>query len=368
MKLINRGILIVKPNQNFLDWLNQLPDTEPDVSPFTLDDVRQDCTAFLLPDVVSEGSVDFILEPIKTNLFEMELADWCTDPSQWPVNRSPEMFDLWFDIEFHTMVWDLLELPIQAMDEDQDFDPLLDEYPEDETPKEILKDDFEPDIPFKRQDSVIVHVGTTEPNHTHNRLDGWQGRIIDFIEGEKGCVMALVEWDSFTLEQMPDSYIRERADHSWDWEALALDVKVLAPIRPRDNYHRVERVQSRLSAKYFWPLIPSAGERIAEFLSALNPADDRSIFAAWEESLAEKLSFPFQACVERSSPGNQVTKGDFVTVQSIAPFDPLTGVQIQAAHRTQIITVPLANLIVLNESSFNHQATEDYKLWFDYTL
>lgn len=368
MKLINRGILIVKPNQNFLDWLNQLPDQETGSPPYALNDIRQDCTAFLLPDVVSEGSVDFILEPIKTNLFEMELADWCTDPSLWPANRSPESFDHWFDLEYHSMVWDLLDLPIQAMDEDQDFDPFTDEYPEEEAEKKTDSPDLEPDLPFKRQDSVTVRPGTKDPSYSHTLLGGWQGRIIDFIESDNQKIQALVEWDSFTLEQMPDRYIKERADHSWDWEALALDVTVLEPSKPRDNYHRVERVQSRLSARYFWPLIPSAGERIASFLKGLDPADDRSIFAAWQDQMNGRLCFPFEACVERNAPGNAVLKGDFVTVQGIAPFDPLTGVQVQARFRNHNLALPVANLIVLNDSSENHQAIEDYKLWFDYTL
>ena len=368
MKLINRGIIIVKPNQLFLEWLNQLPDREPGSHDYILDDIRQDCTVFLLPDVVSEGSVDFILEPIKTNLFEMELADWTTDPSNWPADRSPETFDRWFDIEFHSMVWDLLELPIQAMDEDQSFDPLVDEYPDEELPSISPRSDFEPDLPFKRQDSVVVRSGATEPSRPHNDLSGWQGRVIDFIEGQQGKILALVEWDSYTLEHMPVKFINERAEHTWEWEAMALDVSLLEPTKPRDSYHRVERVQARISAQHFWPLIPAAGKRISEFLLTLDPMDDRSIFAAWQEYLSHKMTCPFEACIERNSIGNPALKGDFVTVIALTQFDALTGVLVQSKFKNQLVQMPLANLIVLNENSVNYNLIDDYKLWFDYTL
>jgi hypothetical protein len=368
MKLINRGIFIVKPNRLFLEWLNQLPNREPGAHDYSLDDIRQDCTAFLLPDVVSEGSVDYVLEPIKTNLFEMELSDWTTDPSNWPADRSPEVFDQWFDVEFHSMAWDLLELPIQALDEEQSFDPLVDDYPDEELPSISPNSDFEPDLPFKRQDSVVVRSGSTESNRPHNDLSGWQGRVIDFIEGEQGNILALVEWDSYTLEHMPGKYIKERADHTWEWEAMALSVSILEPTKPRDSYHRVERVQARISAVHFWPLIPSAGKRIAEFLATLDTSDDRSIFSAWQEFLTNRISLPFEACVERNSKGSLALKGDFVTVSALAQYDVLTGVLIQAKYKNQMVQLPLANLIVLNETSSNYNLIEDYKLWFDYTL
>lgn len=368
MKLINRGIILVKPNRKFLDWLNRLPDREAGSRDYTLDDIRQDCTAFLLPDVVSEGSLDYVLEPIKTNLFEMELSDWTTDPSCWPSDRSPEAFDRWFDIEFHSMVWDLLELPIQTMDEEQTFDPLVDEYPEEEILPLSTSGDFEPDLPFKRQDSVIVRSGVHEPGRDHNDLSGWQGRVIDFIENDRGKIAALVEWDSYTLEHMPTTFIHERADHTWEWEAMALDVDKLEPTKPRDSYHRVERVQARISAAHFWPLIPSAGKRIAAFLKTLDPNDDRSIFAAWQEYLTSKIVLPFESCIERNSSGSPALKGDFVTVISLSQYDSLTGVLVQARYKNQIIQLPLANLIVLNENSLNYSLVDDYKLWFDYTL
>jgi hypothetical protein len=58
------------------------------------------------------GSREAVLEhlqPLKPLLFEMELEDWSRNPSDWPEERTGEVFDVWFDIEVHSMVWNLAD-------------------------------------------------------------------------------------------------------------------------------------------------------------------------------------------------------------------------------------------------------------------
>ncbi len=42
-------------------------------------------------------------------IFEQELMGWCTDPQTYPSPRTFEMFRKWFDVEFHSMVFDLID-------------------------------------------------------------------------------------------------------------------------------------------------------------------------------------------------------------------------------------------------------------------
>ena len=44
--------------------------------------------------------------------FEHSLNEWFTDETMWPKNRTRKMFHEWFDIEFHSMVWDMEEEPL----------------------------------------------------------------------------------------------------------------------------------------------------------------------------------------------------------------------------------------------------------------
>jgi hypothetical protein len=335
---------------------------------FTLNEIQEDCTTLLIPDFVNMDSLDYILEPMKTSIFESELSDWYTDPGLWPENRSAEEFSKWFTLEYHSMVFDILDLPIRSLDDEDDDDAGEDA---DLGPEDIaleLEDDIAAHIPFKRQDSVLIKAGTTEPGKPHNQLDNWQGRIIDFMRSKDGNIMALVEWDSITLEQMRDEYIEEHSDQAWEWEALVIDSQNLVPAQPRDSYFRVERMQARLASRFFWPYITDGGARIANILKNVDPDNERSVLTVWEENLAKSLTFPFEACLERPNQTQDLQKGDFVTVQCLSTIDPLNGIQARVKYKSKTVDVPFSNLIVLNETSTNFQVIEDYKLWFDYTL
>ena len=99
MRLVNRGVLIIKPKQPFLDWADRLPDP----TPVTLAQLREDCTAILIPDV---DDAEAYLRRIYRSIFEMELDGWHRDESFWPQKRDYRTFRAWFDVEWHSMVWD----------------------------------------------------------------------------------------------------------------------------------------------------------------------------------------------------------------------------------------------------------------------
>ena len=118
MYVINRSVAILKPNQPFLDWLAEAPDPEP--MDLTLEDLRHDCTALLIPDFEDEMSALEYVYDCYEDLFEMELDAWYTDESLWPADRTLDMFQDWFDIEIHSMVTDLAEDEFTAEDFDED--------------------------------------------------------------------------------------------------------------------------------------------------------------------------------------------------------------------------------------------------------
>jgi hypothetical protein len=93
--LINRSIAIIIPKQPFVDWANQLPDSEPKVS---LEELQEECTA---------------VEELCEDIFELELFNWCAEEGRWPQERTKELFWKWFDVSFHSMVFDPYEDPIE---------------------------------------------------------------------------------------------------------------------------------------------------------------------------------------------------------------------------------------------------------------
>jgi hypothetical protein len=118
---IDRAVIIVRPKQPFLDW-SQTIDYDPDM---TLDEVREDPSVYLIPEYLDDAEQAEVLEAYYEVVFEAQLEGWYIDPSLWPEQRDLEMFRAWFDVEFHSLVFDLCDAPIQVVDyETEDDDPV----------------------------------------------------------------------------------------------------------------------------------------------------------------------------------------------------------------------------------------------------
>jgi len=99
--MLNRGVLIVRPKQPYLDWAAGLDDSGLVPDP---DDER---TIYLIPTFEDDDEAWEIVEEIYAEVFERELDGWHTDAAAWPQNRDFAMFKDWFDIELHSVVEDL---------------------------------------------------------------------------------------------------------------------------------------------------------------------------------------------------------------------------------------------------------------------
>ena len=103
---IERIVTILKPTRLMLDWLIQQPGQDKNL---TLEELRTDCTALLIPIVEDEDQATEYLENIYEELFTNELATWNPDQTAWPEFRSFDMFLDWFDLEYHSLVFDLVD-------------------------------------------------------------------------------------------------------------------------------------------------------------------------------------------------------------------------------------------------------------------
>jgi hypothetical protein len=88
-----------------VDWINAYPDQD---IPVSLAEIHQDCTTFLIPEMIGEEDAREYIQAFKLEIFANELDSWCRDGEIWPKNRTPEMFDDWFDLEYHSMIIDLV--------------------------------------------------------------------------------------------------------------------------------------------------------------------------------------------------------------------------------------------------------------------
>jgi len=110
--MLNRSVLIVKAKEPFRQWINSLPDPD-DVS---LDELNEDTTAYLVPEYDDDSQRDRILSKIFKDIFEEQLDDWWQDEKDWPVKRDLRTFKKWLDLEYHSVVIDIVDA--ELIDED----------------------------------------------------------------------------------------------------------------------------------------------------------------------------------------------------------------------------------------------------------
>jgi len=103
--LLNRSVLIVRAKEPFRQWINSLPDPD-DV---TLEELNEDSTAYLVPEYDDDNQRDRILSKIFKDIFEEQLDGWWQDEKDWPVKRDLRTFKKWFDVEFHSVVIDVVD-------------------------------------------------------------------------------------------------------------------------------------------------------------------------------------------------------------------------------------------------------------------
>ena len=116
---INRHLLTLAPRQAFLDWLMAVDPNPPEG--LTIAQLRDDREAFLIPDDAAGGTeqaVEWVGKHWRM-FFEHCLNAWITDEQLWP-KITRKMFREWFDVEYHSMVWDLGTESLSVEDWDAD--------------------------------------------------------------------------------------------------------------------------------------------------------------------------------------------------------------------------------------------------------
>ena len=116
---LNRTVVMLVPKRPFLDWVN---DAAPDDAALSLADLCEDNEVFLIPQLNDEQESIQWVEKRWSILFEHMLAEWMLDETGWPQDRTLNMFREWFDIEIHTMAWDLAGEPLLVEDWHDDDD------------------------------------------------------------------------------------------------------------------------------------------------------------------------------------------------------------------------------------------------------
>lgn len=109
MKVINRSAVVVKHKAPYNQWLESFGD-EGLIS----SEMRREPSLYLVNELFDQGDLERYLYQQFHSIFANELMSWTDDESLWPTLRDYATFSQWFEIETYAMVFDTLNVSIQA--------------------------------------------------------------------------------------------------------------------------------------------------------------------------------------------------------------------------------------------------------------
>jgi hypothetical protein len=109
MITINRTAIVGMPGQAFLDWLQR---ADPTSGGLSLEDLRREPAACLLPECENQEETRGHLDEVRGEVFEEQLTGWYRVPSLWPSRRDLDAFDRWFEWSFHSVAVALRDAPL----------------------------------------------------------------------------------------------------------------------------------------------------------------------------------------------------------------------------------------------------------------
>ena len=106
MHELDRGLIILRPKQPFVDWVNSWTTEDGTV---TFEEACTETDGILIPEFESEAEGMAYVRLHATELFEHTLHEWCDEPSLWPIQRDYKVFCEWIEVRLHSMVFDAAE-------------------------------------------------------------------------------------------------------------------------------------------------------------------------------------------------------------------------------------------------------------------
>jgi hypothetical protein len=218
-------------------------------------------------------------------------------------------------------------------------------------------------VKIKIGDTVVIKDGIMCPDMESLSIAGWQGRVSDVFDADEEGILVEIQWDSITLRNLPEYFIRQSEDEGLGWTSMNLSIDEVKPIQPRDTEKDVKSAIKELSALHSWDYLGEEGPRIGNVLKGIDPDNSYACLKAWDKYLRKVLVFPFDARIAEGDEG-LLKIGDRVRVHKINIIDDLYGVMVDVTSGRHNYVYPLCDLEALDKKSSNYQNVHDYVVWF----
>ena len=215
---------------------------------------------------------------------------------------------------------------------------------------------------FKIGQTVKVKNGVLCPDDSEFDLSGWTGRIIDLVEDEEPTIG--IEFDSITLKNMPEKYVKKSEQEGLDWYRIYLDVNDVKRTKSRDKEQDAKNVRNEIKKRYEWIGIGSEGELIQSVINSAESFKEWDALKAWEKYLEKNLQFPFETFIHEYQGRGPLNEGDKLKVFGIELVDDHYGIIVACRKERKRHDFPLVDLKVTEKKSINSDIIEAYQTWF----
>ncbi len=183
-------------------------------------------------------------------------------------------------------------------------------------------------------------------------------------EDEKTATYLRVHCGSITLKSIPVSSIEQMEEQGLDWAIYYLEIESLEVTEERDTQAQVRGALREISDKVGWIHLGEEGKRVQQILADIDREDTLAALRAWEQYLAEKLVFPFDAVVSEYQESGYLQAGNEISVRRMREVHELYGLLVELRRGRESYDFPLCDLAVAHNQSSNYQPVKDYGIWF----
>ena len=215
---------------------------------------------------------------------------------------------------------------------------------------------------FKIGQTVKVKNGVLCPDDSKFDLSGWMGRIIDLVEDEEPTIG--IEFDSITLKDMTEKFIKKSEQEGLDWYRIYLDVNDVKRTKSRDTEQEAKIVRNEIKKRFEWIGIGSEGELIQSVINSAESFKEWDALKAWEKYLEKNLQFPFETFIHEYHGRGPLNEGDNLKVFGIELVDDHYGIIVACRKGRKRYDFPLVDLKITEKKSINSDIIEAYRTWF----
>jgi hypothetical protein len=215
---------------------------------------------------------------------------------------------------------------------------------------------------YKIGQTVKVKNGVFCPDDSEFNLSGWTGRIIELVENEEPTVC--IEFDSITLKNMPEKFVKKSEQEGLDWSNIYLDVREVEPTKSRDTEQDAKNIRNEINKRFEWIGIGSEGELIQSVINSAESFKEWDALKAWKKYLEKDLQFPFETFIHENWGRGPLNEGDILKVFRIELVDDHYGIIVACRKERKRYDFPLVDLKLTEEKSINADIIEAYRTWF----